>query len=105
MIAHNQSLETLVNRASVRIIQLSESVAALQVAICIVYLSTGVVAGSQCALWASNKRRSVWMWFMFGLFLPMVACPSILWKHMNTEECVNRRSNRSTDQNDETSEG
>ncbi len=71
--AHGVTPEQRIDRLHVRIIQLNATVDMLIWLAVAAYVTTAVVAAAACAVWARHSWRHAWMWFVFGLLLPIVA--------------------------------
>ncbi|WP_242111906.1 hypothetical protein [Luteimonas aquatica] len=45
------------------------------------YGGVAFLCGVFCAYWAQETGRSAWLWFFFGLLLPLIAAISLLSKN------------------------
>lgn len=45
------------------------------------YALVAVLFGMFCAYWAQETNRSAWLWFFFGLLLPVIAGIALLSKN------------------------
>jgi len=81
LLAHEITLETKLNRLSVRVVEQSRFADGLFYGVAFAYLALSIVGAGLCGLWAIDNGRPVVFWCAFGFFLHIIAIPTLLVVH------------------------